>query len=136
MRTRAAQQLQQHGLGLVVGMMCERNDVDVLGEEALVACAAGERFEAAATLARDLHAMQSEAQSALRALRGAEFCPAGRVRRQAVVDVNGGERDGVPFGEPRHRIEQRHRIHAARERDGNARLRLDVLGQCRVDGCV
>ena len=136
MRPRAAQQLQQHRLRLIVGVMRQRDHVDVLREQTLVARVAGERLETAAAAARDLDAMQHERKLARGALGRAELRPAVGVRREPVMDMNRGERDCMARCERCHGVEQYHRIEAARKRHGHARARLYVPGQRGADGRV
>jgi len=72
------------------------------------------------------------------ALLGAELGPATRIGRKPVIDVDSGERERMSRGKDGRGIEQHHRVDAARQRDGDPRVRDYMLGkrrgQRRVDG--
>ncbi len=120
MRTRAAQELQQQRLGLVVGVVRERDEVGVDGGERRVARRARRGFEAHSAAALDPRAMHDERDVALRAFGRAECRPRVGVGGQAVVDVQRGELDAMFGRDAREGVEERDRIASAGKRDGDA----------------
>jgi hypothetical protein len=132
-RAGAAQKLQQQRLGLIVGMVGQRHGVDVRGAQARVARRARQRLEGFAAAALQVQPMRGQRHAALRTLRCAERRPVVGVRRQAVVDVDGGQRELVPRGAPDGGLEQHHRVDPARQGDGHTRTRGEVRGERRLD---
>ncbi len=119
MRTGAAQELQQQRLGLVVGMVRDRDDVGIGRGERGVARGTRRRLEALAGRPRDPRPVHRQRDRPARALGGAELGPGVGIRREAVVDVQGGHGDRQLARERGQRVEQHHRIAAARQRDGD-----------------
>ncbi len=118
MRTRTAQQLQEQRFGLVAGVMGEHDKCGLrLGEHA-IARRAGRRLRSEVGSTIDAHAVHDQRHRALRALRHAERRPLVRPGREPVMDMDGGQRHAMRGRRGRHRIEQHHRIAAARQGDG------------------
>ena len=129
-----AQQLQQHGFGLIVGVMCEGNHLDVACHEALVSFGPRQRFEALPGLALEVQPMHRQRHRARRALLGAEACPSVGVGRQSVVNVDRRELERMVERYVHQRVEKHHRIDAPRERNRNPRIGSNVGVQRIFDG--
>jgi len=120
LQSRAAHELQEHGLGLVVEVVRERDvGLRARGVDAIARFAGG-RLEAAARIARDLHALDGKRDAARSAEALAERGPAIGVGRQAVVNVHRGEGTAALA---RQRVEQHDRIHSAGKSDAHRRAR-------------
>ena len=129
-----AQQLQQHGFGLIVGVMCEGNHLDVACHEALVSFGPRQRFEALPGLALEVQPMHRQRHRARRALLGAEACPSVGVGRQSVVNVDRRELERMVERYVHQRVEKHHRIDAPGERNRNPRIGSNVGVQRIFDG--
>jgi hypothetical protein len=131
----AAQQLQQHGLGLVVEVVGGQQEVDAVAAahraEGGVAQLARGRFDAApALLDHDGALVEGRAKSGGR--RGAMRGPGIGVGAEAMMDVEGEQGTARMRGR---KTQQHHRIEAAAEGDRDARRRCgEVFGAQRLEG--
>jgi hypothetical protein len=119
-RAGTAQQLQQHGLGLVVEVMGGEQQLDAVGAAHLaqgrVAQLAGSRFDAAFPLPdRDVTVVEGDAERGRSS--GAVIAPAIGIRAQPMVDVEGEQRHTGRLGCPMRQMQQHHGIEAATEGD-------------------
>jgi hypothetical protein len=129
-RSCAAHELQQHGLGLIVGMMRERDDIRIGRRERRVAFGARRCLEAFAARPLDAHAMHRKRHVPRGALGRAKRRPRIGMCRESVMDVRGGECDAELRREAGERIEERHRVPSARQRDDDAKRRGITPRRC------
>ena len=113
-RSGAAQQVHQHGLGLVVELVSQREHVEGQLGERRIARRAGSGFQALPAFG-DAHAAHRERHLQPLAQCAAEARPAVGVRAQAVMDVR--RRHLLALCQ---RVQQHHRIDAAGEAYENA----------------
>ena len=88
-RTGAAQELQQQGFRLIVGVMGECDEIDGSVGERGIPGRSRRGFEARATAPLDLRAMDGEGHAALSAFVRAKRDPGFGVRRKAMMHVQG-----------------------------------------------
>ena len=108
---RAAQELQQHGLGLVVGVVRERNQVRTSTRKRGVARFARRSLGAVTPL--HLDASDSEGHAEGPAPRTAKARPRRGVRAQLVIDVQRPKLEAHPRRDSRKKIEENDRVDAA-----------------------
>ena len=119
MRTGAPQQLEEQRLGLVVGVMRERNNVHVGFGERRVSGRAGGCLHARAAGTLDAHALHRYRNGTLCAFVDAELRPAIGIRGKTVVNVHSAERDTKFGGERGEGVEKYDRVAAPGERDSD-----------------
>ncbi len=119
----AAHQLQQQRLGLVVAMVRERDRVSAALSKRGVARFARGALDAESGVARDAHAHHFDRHAAAHAQCDAMLGPLIGGRIQSVVDVQCAQFERARAGKVGERIEQHHRIDAAREPDDESRSR-------------
>jgi hypothetical protein len=111
-RPGAAQQIHQHGLGLVVEVVGQRDDLRLVLPESCIARFARRGLQPLSCPA-DPDTHDFERNPELSAERATKLGPRVRVGAQAVMDVNRGDRAILQL------VQQNDRIDAAGERDGN-----------------
>ena len=128
-----AHELQQHGLGLIVLVLREGDEVRAQRGEVRVAGRAGRTFEAERAMRRQVRLLHRAAQPVPPCRGPGEPGPLRRVRADAVIDVQAVEREGVTRRERREKLEQRDRVDAARQGERQARAARDVPDKLRAD---
>jgi len=129
-RARAAQQVEEHGLGLVVELVRERDRVRAQPREHRAARLARRRLEAPARL-RHADAAHGERHAPVAAQLPAEARPGVGVRAQPVVHVHRAQGVAVARREFAQQVKEDHRIDAAGE-PGHEMLAAQVRGQASV----
>src|SRR5207302_5633041 len=117
LRTRAAEELQKHGLRLVVLMMREKNGISPCRRRGVrkrpIACMASFGLDAFPRLAADVDTVLDQWYATLTAQVGAKADPCVGVHRQSMMDVNRNDGERVRLRLRERRIEERYGIAAA-----------------------
>lgn len=121
--TRAAQQLQQQGFGLVVGVMRECDEVARLPGECRMAQLACRRFDAVLAQRGNVHRFDMQRNGVLRAEPGTEIRPGIGVLADAVMDVQCGKPPRKTRCELVQQVQQHHGIDSAAQADQDGTVR-------------
>ncbi len=129
----AARELEQHGLGLVVFVLREGDEVRRLRGEQGVAGRARRAFDAERVMRGKIGLLHRAAQRVPACGSAREPCPSRRIRADAVIDVQAVERERATRRERREQVEQYDRIDPARQGERQARAARNVAGKLRAD---
>jgi hypothetical protein len=132
---RTAQQLQQHGFRLVVGMVRQRDEISGMPGQGRVAQLARGRFDAVIIAQRrDVHAFDLQRDAVSRAKLDAEIRPGVGIGADAVMDVQGGKAPFEAWREEMQQVQQHDRIHAAAQADEDAAVPGKKRREARRNG--
>ena len=137
---RTAQQLQQQGLGLVVGVMRQRDEVARLPGKRRMAQLARRRFDTVRAQRGNVYMFDMQRNGVARTESDTEIRPRIGVGADAMMDMQGGKLPGITRRELLQQVQQHNGINPAAQadQDGAVRgeqrrnLRRDTFGEMMV----
>ena len=130
---RAAQELQQDGLSLIVLMLGEHDEIGARPGERGIPRRSRRAFDAETAVRREICRPHGAAQAVAPRGRARKAPPPARVGAESVVDVQALEGKRMRGRKPGQNVEGNDRVDAARERERQPRAARNVARELRCD---